>query len=164
MKRLLLSFLAVFAIAFSQAQTFVSSTLATNTPVALITAPTTLLSLQLTATTANSTTFKFYDFDDATASKTNVVYAATVRYVDYATNYTVQITNTAGIVLTNTFVGNYKEAQVVSAVTNERPRTLTITVPASSSRTITLSKRLRNGLVAQANYAGLVEVEHETNQ
>ena len=164
MKRFLLSLVALFAVAFAQAQEFTSTTLATNTPVAIITTPTTLLSLQLTATTANSTTFKFYDFDDATAAKTNVVYAATVRLVNYATNYTDVITNTAGIVLTNTFVGNYTESQVVSAVTNERPRTLSITVPASSSRTLTLSKRLRNGLVAQANYAGLVEVEHETNQ
>lgn len=158
-----LSFLAVILTAgFVQAQTFVSSTFATNTPVAIATAPMTLLSLTLTATTANATTFKFYDFNDATASKTNVAYAATVRWSSYTTNYDVLVTNESSIVLTNTFSGLYTYSTVVAAVTNERPRVITVTVPASSQRTLTLSKRLRNGLVGQSDYAGLVEVEYSS--
>lgn len=162
MKTLLTLLAAVFAGVLLQAQTFVSTTVATNTPVAISTTPVNLLSLTLTATTANATTFKFYDFNDATASKTNVTYAATVSYSTYSTNYDTVITNTDGIVLTNTFSGLYTASTVVSAATNERPRVITVTVPASSVRTLTLSKRLSKGLVVQANYAGLVESEFDT--
>lgn len=141
------------------AQVYTSNTLTTNTPVEIVTAPATLLSLTLTATTANATTFKFYDYNDTTS--TNVIYAATTTPLQYSTNWTSTTTNAQGVLLTNSFSGLYMTTTVVSAVTNERPRIITMTVPASSQRTLTLSKRLAYGLVAQANYAGLVEVEYD---
>lgn len=141
------------------AQTYVSDTLLTNTPVALITTPAVIKAMTMTATTANATVFKFYDYNSTTS--TNVVYAATTAPLSYSTNWSTTFTNTQGIVLTNTFSGLYTTTTVVTAVTNERPRVITITVPASSQRTITLSKRLAYGLVGQANYAGLVEVEYD---
>lgn len=143
------------------AQSYTSGTFATNTPVALLTTPSVIKGLTLTATTANATTFKFYDYDSATAARTNVVYAATTSPLQYSTNWTTLTTNSDGVIITNTFSGLYVTTTVVSAVTNERPRIITVTVPASSYRTLTLSKRVAYGLVGQANYAGLVEVEYD---
>ena len=143
------------------AQSYVSQLLATNTPVELVTTPATLKLMTLTATTANITTFKFYDNNDATAARTNVAYAATTTPLQYTTNWTSTWTNSDSVVITNSFSGLYVTTTVVAAVTNERPRIITVTVPASGQRTVTLDKRLSYGLVGQANYEGLVEVEYD---
>lgn len=84
---------------------YTSSVLATNTPVELVTTPAKISQLILTASTANSTTFKFYDYNDTTS--TNVVYAATTTPLQYSTNYSTTTTNIQGVVLTNTFTGLY---------------------------------------------------------
>lgn len=144
------------------AQEYVSDTLATDTPVELITTPATLRSLTCTASTAAITVFKFYDNNDPAADHTNVVYAATTTPLQYATNWSVAYTNADGVLLTNTFTGLFKGTTVVAAVTNERPRAITITVPASSQRIVTLTKRLAYGLVVQSSAAGLVEVEYDS--
>lgn len=162
MKKLLTFLTSIFLCAVAFAQTYTSTTLVANTPAVLVANRASLLSLTLTASTANATTFKFYDYNSATAARTNIVYAATVTYTTYSTNMAVVITNIDGIVLTNTFSGQVTTPVVVAAVTNERPRILTVTVPASSQRTLTLSRNLRVGLVSQADFAGIVEVEYDT--
>ena len=162
MKNLIKTFLAgLLALPCLVAQTYTSATLVANTPQALITTPATISLLTVTATTAAVTTFKFYDNNDATAARTNVVYAATTSPLQYSTNWSSVYTNTAGVLLTNTFSGLYTTTTVVTAVTNERPRIITITVPASAQRTVTVSRQLAHGLVVQSSPAGIVEVEYE---
>lgn len=144
------------------AQEFATATLATNTLTSVLATPVKLTRLTLTATTANATTFKFYDMAGTTTS--NVVYGAYYSPTTYSTNYSVTWTNTTAdgqsYVGTNTFTGQYTAWTLNSASTNERPRTVTITVPASSSRSVDVTRYLRFGLVGQANYAGLVEAEY----
>jgi hypothetical protein len=162
MKRFFTYLSVLFMGILALGQDYTSAVTVANTPAVLVSAPAKLLSLTLTASTANITTFKFYDYNSATAARTNIIYAATVGYTAYTTNMTQVFTNEMGLVLTNTFAGLYREATVVAAVTNERPRVITMVVPASSQRTLTLSRQLRVGLVTQSDYAGIVEVEYDT--
>lgn len=160
MKKYLSPFIAVLVGLSIQAEEFATASLsAANTLTSVLATKAKITRLTLTATTAAATTFKLYDMTGTSSS--NVVYAATVSPSTVTTNFSVVITNIDGVVLTNTFSGQYTTWSTVSAVTNERPRTITITVPASSSRTIDVTRYLKFGLVAQASAAGLVEAEYE---
>lgn len=163
MKKLLISIGLLLACLGIQAQDYATATISSaNTLTSVLATKAKITKWTLTATTANPTTFKLYDMSTTTSS--NVVYPATVKLVSYSTNYSVAITNIDGVKLTNTFSGVYNAWVTDSAVTTERPRTITVTVPASGSRTIDATRYLKFGLVAQADQAGLVEVEYDANQ
>lgn len=156
-----LTFLSFFAAVAALAQTQVTSTtLATNTPVNLLSGRYATEKLVLIAPSAGTTTFKFYD---TSGTDTNRVTYAAPTYTTYSTNYTVVITNAEGVVFTNTFSGLYRQAATVAQATNERPRILTVMVPASGTREIEFKRILGNGLTVQADRAGSVELEYNEN-
>lgn len=117
----------------------------------------------INATTTNST-LKFYD---AATAITNVVRSAYTSYASYATNFSTTFTNTAGIVVTNTWSGMYRAATSNSAVTNERPKILgPFAVPGSATTTIDeVAASPALGLVVLSDLAsGTLEVTYrETN-
>lgn len=163
MKRITSLFIGLLFAGTILAQEYATATLsAANTLTSVLSTKAKLTRLTVTATTAAATTFKFYDMTGTTTS--NVVYGAYYTPTTYTTNYTVNWTETAAdgntIVHTNTFDGRYTAWTLTGASTNERPRTVTITVPASSSRTVDVTRFLKFGLVAQASAAGLVEAEY----
>jgi hypothetical protein len=85
--------------------------------------------ITLISTTTNLTTAKFYD---AATAITNIVRAAYTSYAGYATNYTVVFTNSATVLVTNTYSGWYTAPTSNAAVTNSRPVVYTIQSPGSS--------------------------------
>ena len=162
MKRSILNSLISLAVAglFSlQAQdSFTTTTTTTNTPVSLLSGQYFLQQAVLTATSANATTFKFYDM---TGTTTNIVVPAYTKPLAYATNYSTVFTNVDGRIVTNTFSGRFVTTQSVGESTNERTRLLQITVPASSSRVIDLQGRgTALGLAVQSNHDGMVELQY----
>lgn len=83
---------------------------------------------------ATNTTLKFYDAATAT---TNLIRPAYTSYSSYATNYSTTHTNSAGIVVTNTWAGIYRASTANSAVTNERTKILgPFAAPASATTTL----------------------------
>ena len=113
---------------------------------------------------ATNTELKFYDAATAT---TNVVRGAYTSYTSYATNFSTTFTNTAGIVVTNTWSGTYRGSEAVSAVTNERPKILgPFAAPASAVLTVdSLAVSPNLGLVALSSAAsGTLQITYrETN-
>lgn len=80
---------------------------------------------------ATNTTLKFYD---AATAITNLVRPAYTSYSSYATNFSTTFTNSAGVVVTNTWVGVYRGSTANSAVTNERTKILgPLAAPASAT-------------------------------
>lgn len=152
-------FLLFLSLAFAaNAQNIVSVT-ASTTPVVALTNSATVKLLTLTATTASSTLFRFYD---TKGTSTNYVVAGYSRPISYATNYNVVFTNANGIVITNTFAGIYTTTEVVSVSTNQRPILWSITIPGNSTRTIDVTDRpVVNGLLVVANNSGIAEIEYE---
>lgn len=163
MKRITSLFIGLLFAGNLLAQEYATATLsAANTLTSVLATKAKITRLTLTATTAAATTFKLYDMTATTSS--NVVYGAYYTPTTYSTNYSVTWTNTEAngqsIIFTNTFTGQYTAWSLVSAATNERPRTVEIIVPASSSRSVDVTRFLKFGLVAQASAAGAVEVEY----
>jgi len=80
---------------------------------------------------ATNATLKFYDAATAT---TNLIRPAYTSYTTYSTNYSTTFTNSAGVVVTNTWVGTYRQDVSNSAVTNERTKILgPFAAPASTT-------------------------------
>lgn len=156
MKKLFVISLALFASALAQAQ-FSFNSLTGGTPAMVSTTPVTLKSLTLTASTANNTTFKFWDLSDTNYT---VVTPSYTSGLSYSTNWTAVTTNSlSGAKYTNTFSGIFTTTQTVAAATNTAPTLITIIVPASSQRTLNLRYRAVRGLAALADYNGIAEVE-----
>lgn len=113
---------------------------------------------------ATNTVLKFYD---AGTASTSVVRQAYTSYSSYATNFSTTFTNTAGIVVTNTWSGTYRAATSNASVTNERPKILgPLAAPASAVLTVddlAISPNL--GLVALSDSAsGTLQITYrETN-
>lgn len=159
MKKLFLTIGLLVGFIAQAGDTQVIATITTNTPTVLLTGRYMIEQILLTADSANNTTFKFYD---CTGTNTNVVQTASYTRLSYPTNYTTTFTNLEGIILTNTFVGQYTSLSNGGAVTNERPRIITYVVPASATRELSVSKLTSLGLLVQANHAGTVEVIAES--
>lgn len=111
----------------------------------------------------NTGTIWFYD---STSNSTNYVQGAYTAYTSYATNYSTTFTNTAGIVITNTFSGTYRGSTSVAASTNERPVILGPFYIAGSAATevsgVAVSPNL--GLTVRAESSGTLQVTYrETN-
>lgn len=150
------------------AQEYATATLsAADTLVSVLTLPVKVTQLTLTATTAAATTFKLYDSTNTASS--NITIATRYTPTTYSTNYSTTWTNITGPdgsgtyvtnIFTNSFSGTYTSWALTGSTTTERPRTLTVTVPASSSRTLDVTRFLKFGLTAQASAAGLVEVQY----
>lgn len=113
---------------------------------------------------ATNTVLKFYD---AGTASTSVVRQAYTSYTSYATNFSTTFTNTAGIVVTNTWSGTYRASAAESAVTNERPKILgPFAAPASAVLTVdALAVSPNLGLVALSDSAsGTLQITYrETN-
>lgn len=113
---------------------------------------------------ATNTTLKFYD---AGTASTSIVRQAYTSYSSYATNFNNVWTNTAGLLVTNTFAGVYRASTSVAAVTNERPKILgPLAAPASAVLTVDdLGFSPNLGLVALSDTAsGTLQITYrETN-
>ena len=113
---------------------------------------------------ATNATIKVYD---AATAITNLVRPAYTSYSSYSTNYSTTHTNSAGIVVTNTWSGIYRASTANSAITNERTKLLgPFAVPASATTVLdgfTVTPAL--GLVVLSDLAsGTLQVTYrETN-
>ena len=168
MKTFMALFLGILTCATVLAQEYATANLAVASKLAsVLTTPAKLTKLTLTSTSANTTTFKLYDTTNTVTS--NVVYAAYPSVASYPTNYTTTwehltgpdasgayVTNT----FTNTFTGIYTYWTAGTASTNERPRTVQITIPGNTTRAVDITRYLKFGLVAQASATGVVEAEY----
>lgn len=142
MKKLILGFVALFAVVTARADNVVYS-MAANTASNILSAPYLVQQIQVINSTTNIATVKF--FDSATDT-TNVVLGATVSYTSYSTNYSTTFTNEMGLLVTNSFTGLYTLASTVDASTNALPTLQTIMVPASGTVTLDTSLYLVRGL------------------
>lgn len=157
MKRYL-SLIAAVVLSFSaSAQQMEVVELAANTVSNLLSTPKIIDNITVLATTTNNTIVKFYD---SSAVSTSIVRAAYTRYASYATNYNVVFTNAAGLLVTNTFVGRFTAPTDVSAVTNERPKVLTLVIPASSQVSQDVTIQTLRGLTAVPTYGAIVTVTY----
>ena len=168
MKTLTALFLGILTCASILAQEYATAALGVaNKLTSVLTTPAKLVKLTLTSTSANATTFKLYDTTNTVTS--NVVYAAYPSVASYATNYTTTwehltgpdasgayLTNT----FTNTFTGLYTYWTAGTPSTSERPRTVQITIPGNTTRSVDIVRYLKFGLVAQASATGVVEAEY----
>lgn len=142
----------------ARADTFASASLTAGTASTLLSAGgSRIFTLTFTATSANATTVKVYD----SSSGTNVIRPTYTSFVTYSTNFNSVFTNESGVVITNTFVGQFTAPVINSAVTNERPALATFVVTGNGQRTIELDTSVARGLVAVANQTGVLEVRYD---
>ncbi len=154
----LLKFLTVLSLGLTAVAEDITSADTSTTPVNLLSGRYVVHKLVLTATTATSTTFKFYDTGTTNIYQTVGSYT---RPLAYSTNWSSVWTNADGLVITNSFTGQFVTTETVAASTNERPRMWTITVPASQSREIPLKDRSTVlGLTVRSTTNGVAEVEY----
>lgn len=154
----LLKFLTVLSLGLTAVAEDITSSDTTTTPVNLLSGRYVIHKLVLTATTANATTFKFYDSGTTNVYQTVGSYT---RPLAYSTNWSSAWTNADGLVITNSFTGQFVTTETVAASTNERPRMWTIVVPASQSREIPLKDRSTVlGLTVRSTTNGVAEVEY----
>jgi len=160
MKKLLTSLFGIFA-AFSlfaqSSGTTIVRSMAANTVSNYLSGRYIVNSVRLVNSSTNSSTVKFYDW--ATAA-TNIVRAAYIVVDNYSTNYNVVYTNSAGIVATNTFVGQYIANRTVSAVTNEQTQMGAFQVTASTTRDLPSSPLVMRGLTVLSDQAGTIEINY----
>lgn len=161
MKKLLFFLFALVSGLVTNAQNVEVFTLTSATVSNLFSAPRIIQNVTILATTTNNTTVKFYDSSNAS---TSIVRAAYTSYSSYATNYDVVFTNSAGLLVTNTFDGIYTSSTSNSAVTNERPRVGVITVPASSQLSLDTQWQTIRGLSALPSANCIVTVTYRTTQ
>lgn len=164
MKTLLTIALLAFGFtAFGQNKTLVAS-LTYNTPTNLLAGGKyTILEVLFQNAHATNSTIKFYD---SATSSTNYVQAAYTAYSSYATNYSTTFTNTAGIIITNTWTGTYRSSSSVSASTNERPAVLgPFFIQASATTTVSdLAVSPNLGLTVYSGASGTLQITYrETN-
>ena len=142
------------------ADTTVAS-LTAATPANVLSAPELISNISILATTTNNTTVIFYD---TTGTSTNYVQAAYTSYVSYATNYDVVFTNSASILVTNTFRGRYTAPVVNTISTNQRPKMITIIVPASAQYSSDVQLHPLKGLTLLADHAATVTLTYQHPQ
>ena len=133
------------------------ATLTANTAFNLLSTGKIIDAITVTATTANTTTVNFYDSSNTTTTYVQTAYG---NIISYSTNFSQIFTNENGIVITNTFVGQWSGAQSVSASTNSRPAVQIIIVPGNTSRAKVVNAQTVLGLTAQANQGCIVEVSY----
>lgn len=139
----------------------VTSAVSAATPLTLLTGGKYTVKTILYTPTSTNGSFYFYD---SAANSTTYVAAAYTSYAKYATNYSVTFTNAAGIVMTNTFVGEATLPTSVAASTNERPKIIGPYLVPTTGRTISsLRAQPELGLTIYATAAGQVEVIYEQN-
>lgn len=158
-----LALLALGFTASAQNKTLVAN-LTYNTPTNLLAGGKyTILEVLFQNAHATNSTIKFYD---SATSSTNYVQAAYTAYSSYSTNYSTTFTNTAGIVITNTWTGTYRSSSSVSAVTNERPAVLgPFFIQASATTTVSdLAVSPNLGLTVYSGATGTLQITYrETN-
>lgn len=166
MNKLLISIAALFLSfsAFAQNKT-ITAALTYGTPSLVLTGGKyEILGVLFQNSVATNTTLKFYD---AGTASTSVVRQAYTSYTSYATNFNYVWTNTAGLLVTNTFAGTYRSSTSVAAVTNERPKILgPLAAPASAVLTVdSIAFSPNLGLVALSDLAsGTLQITYrETN-
>lgn len=160
MKKLFLSLFSVlFATSlFAQSSgTSIVRSMAANTVSNYLSGRYLVNSIRIVNTSTNSATIKFYDW--ATAA-TNIARAAYVVVDSYSTNYNVVYTNSAGIVATNTFFGQYTGTRTVAAVTNEQSQLGAFQVTASTTRDLPFSPLVMRGLTVLSDQAGSIEINY----
>ncbi len=144
------------------ADRFTSSAVSATTPLTILSGGKYLVKdiLFVNGNTTNSATVKFYD---SAANATNIAIGSRTVYSSYTTNYNVVHTNTAGIVITNTYSGIYTYGTATAASTNERPTSVgPFLVTANSSRTLSdVNVAPLLGLTIYSTQAGTVEVTYE---
>ena len=166
MNKILISIAALFLSfsAFAQNKT-ITAALTYGTPSLVLTGGKyEILGVLFQNSVATNTTLKFYD---AGTASTSIVRQAYTSYGTYATNFNYVWTNTAGLLVTNTFAGTYRSSTSVAAVTNERPKILgPLAAPASAVLTVDdLGFSPNLGLVALSDLAsGTLQITYrETN-
>lgn len=158
MKKLLALFVGVVLGVSAQAQ-FSFTSVTGGTPANVFTNPVQLVSLTLTASTANNTTFQFWDLSDTNYTIVTPSYTAGLSYT---TNWNNVYTNDlSGSLYTNTFSGIYTTTTTVAAATNTMPTMLTVIVPASGQRTVNLRYSAVRGIAVLSDYNGIVETERQ---
>lgn len=162
MNKLLIAVLAIFAISARAADLSTVQSVSATTPLTLVSGGNWLVKAVtwINANTTNTATIKFYD---SSANVTSVVRAAYNSYTSYATNFSSTFTNTAGIIVTNTYAGIYTAATANTAVTNERPTVLgPWVIPVSATYVVDDFKYAPiNGLTVYSTLAGTVQVDYE---
>jgi hypothetical protein len=113
------------------------------------------------ASTTNTTILKGYDSSTTT---TNVVRAAYTSYASYSTNYSVTFTNASGLLVTNSFTGTYTAPTSNSAVTNERPKCVTLAVPGSAQLSRDLTLLTTRGLTLLSDKDCVVTITYRPTQ
>lgn len=143
------------------ADKFITAAVSATTPVTVLTGGKyTIKSILFLPTSTNGTIWAY----DSASNLTNYVQPAYTSYAKYATNYSVTFTNAAGIVMTNTFVGEAILPTSVGASTNERPKILGPGLYTTSGRTFSdLRLQPALGLTFYSSAAGNVEVVYEQN-
>ena|SRR3990167_180468 len=117
--------------------------------------PMSIKQVTLTTGTEGATTVNFYD-----NSRTNIIYTnnAFSTRVSYTTNFTVNYTNANGVVQTNLFDGVWTASSTTAAATNTLPVLLSITLPASSTKTLTVPINTVKGLSATSDTNATVNI------
>lgn len=134
--------------------------LAANTSSNLLARSTIIDTISFTASSVSITTVRFYD---SATTTTNIITPAYVTYGRYTTNVSVIYTNENGIILTNTYPGQWTYAITNAQATNSLTPIFTIVVPGSTLRTKTARIQVQRGLTAVPNQAGIVEVTYRKN-
>lgn len=124
----------------------------------LLSVPKLVNQIIVTATTTNTTTFKFYDTSNTTTTRVQTAYANTISY---ATNFSVVFTNEANLLITNSYTGLWTGPSNVSASTSSLPAIVTLVVPASAQRTKIIQMQNIRGLAVVPNQDGIVEVDYQ---
>lgn len=137
------------------------TTLTGGTPVNLFDTGKIIDNITVLATTTNVTTLKAYD---SSTSTTNIVHAAYTSYSSYSTNWSVTFTNESGLLVTNSFTGRYTAPVANAAVTNERPKAVTLAVPGSAQLSKDVTLLLTRGLTLVSDKDCVVTVTYRPTQ
>lgn len=100
--------------------------------------------------TTNNATVYFYD---SSTTATNYIAAAYTSFVSYATNYSVVWTNSADVLVTNTFAGTYTGPVANALATNTLPNVQILIVPAGATLNKDVRLQSMRGLTAYATQA-----------
>lgn len=163
-KVLVLSGLALFGVSYTasaQSPRVTASAVSAATPANLLSGRYVTDEIYfINSSSSNTATIKFYD---AASAITNIVRPA-YSYIDgYSTNYSTVYTNAAGLLATNVTTTWYTYTVSASAVTNERTKLSTVSVPPSGARLLPLRFIVANGLTVLSDQAGTIEVTYRGN-
>lgn len=153
----LISVLALFAGLYTARADMNVFTITNGTPTLLLSGAKIVDNIVVLNSSTNTATVRFYD---SSTADTNVVRAAYTRYTTISTNFDSVFTNTAGVLVTNTFAGVYKAPVAVSAVTNARPVIQAIAVPASTTASKDTHIQTIRGLILLSDQDVVVTVDY----